>query len=343
MKQNFMLNHVFLGTFILITALAALESGIMLMTSGCSYNTNKPDYMKSRIYRCNACNYECVVPSRLKTHQGTTKHLLNVERKRESDSGKCVSLNHETSMEGNENPDEFAHLDIHITNPSPEKSKRKSLNSVYSKIESNNKLDIHVENQNTKKSRRNSMNKVNHMTQTFVKDKSGEQAGVNTLSMPKTVKPGTGDVKTKEKDADSTTRASLKQAIMNGRVSTKRGSSYSMNTNIRGYNKIFNNPLLKNTKGPTAVEMTPSNMTVENQNDVQLISKEKTSAEEMIIREATEFVATLVQENGNGYASNSSILLAVILQILHSKRLGENVQLIYEKVKSSELHKQTSV
>ena len=50
MKQNFMLNHVFLGTFILITALSALESGIMLMTSGCSYNTNKPDYNPAEKY-----------------------------------------------------------------------------------------------------------------------------------------------------------------------------------------------------------------------------------------------------------------------------------------------------
>lgn len=181
------------------------------------------------------------------------------------------------------------------------------------------------------------MNKVNNMTQIFFKDKSGEQAGVNAISMHKTIKPGTGDVKTKEKEADNTRRESLKQAIVEGRVCTKRGSSHSMHTNTRGYNEIFNNTLLKNTKDPT-VEITPSNRTVENQNDVQLISKEKTLAEDMIIREATEFVATLVQENGNGYASNSSILLAVILQILHSKRLGENVQLIYEKVKSSELH-----
>jgi hypothetical protein len=50
LKQSFMPSHVFLGTFLLFAALAAVESGFMLVTSGCYYQPTKADLNPAEKY-----------------------------------------------------------------------------------------------------------------------------------------------------------------------------------------------------------------------------------------------------------------------------------------------------
>lgn len=50
LKQKFMPTHVFLGTFLLFAVLAAVESGIMYVNSGCYYQPSKADLNPAENY-----------------------------------------------------------------------------------------------------------------------------------------------------------------------------------------------------------------------------------------------------------------------------------------------------